>query len=731
MRTSYLKPPVFPSDDDKTRAAYFVHIIAVTNVPILLLFIVIRTLTGSALFSVPNLILMSIATILTLAWLFMRFGWVRFAGYLHVSTIWIASTLIALNGSGARGTAFTSYFVVMLMAGLLLGWQPALAYTALSIVAAFGLAAAERAGLITPVPDTALALAIEGTVLFVFGGIFLFLIISSLQASVRTARASASELRTSNRELTQLRDDLELRVEDRTQQIEDQKRSAERRSRQFEGVSRVSRAISAAKNLQELLPEIAQVISEQFGFYHVGIFLTDAAHQYAILSAANSEGGQRMLARGHQLKIGEQGIVGYATANARPRIALNVGEDATFFNNPDLPLTQSEMALPLMSSGAVIGALDIQSTETNAFSTQDVEVLASLADQVSLAIQNARLFDQSARLLSESEALQRQYLRTQWSNVAREEGVSGFKYSVTGTVPIDGTESAAPADGERREVSVPILLRGEHIGTLAVQLGRDERMGADQMDLIKAVAERVALSAENARLFDETQKRATALQSLNEMGRVVSQQIELKGVLLAAYEQLRRVLQLDVYFVALYDEAKQMIRFPLVIDEDKQYTDESDSVLDPGSATDKALMSRRSVLQLLTESGFAERKRPTNPLRNPSKISASLMYVPLVVGQKAMGVLSIQSYTLNAYTADSVALAENIANQLAIAIQNAQLFENANRRAEHERIIADISAKIGASVRTENILRTAASELNQLLDGAEVLIRLGPKNAMQ
>ncbi|MFN3492787.1 MAG: HAMP domain-containing protein, partial [Anaerolineales bacterium] len=147
---------------------------------------------------------------------------------------------------------------------------------------------------------------------------------------------------------------LEQRVQERTAELQESLKKNERRSKQYEAIAKVSQAINATQNLQELLPQISQVISQQFGFYHVGIFLNDAGYQYAVLVAANSEGGKRMLKRGHQLKIGEQGIVGYVTRTGRPRIALDVGSDAVYFNNPDLPETRSEMALPLKMAGQII-----------------------------------------------------------------------------------------------------------------------------------------------------------------------------------------------------------------------------------------------------------------------------------------------------------------------------------------------------------------------------------------
>ncbi|HXQ34823.1 MAG TPA: hypothetical protein VN843_12490, partial [Anaerolineales bacterium] len=190
----FLAPPIFPDDEEKTRSAGFINAIVLTNIPILALFIVIRVVTGQGDgFGSANIILAGIIAILTIVWFLMRAGWVKIAGYLHVTTIWLASTMIALMSGGINSTTFTSYFVVMLMAGLLLGWRPAVGFTFLSILAAFRLANEETFGSAT-----------EGTVLFIFGAIFLYLIISSLQNAVKKEQANANELRASNSQLTDL-----------------------------------------------------------------------------------------------------------------------------------------------------------------------------------------------------------------------------------------------------------------------------------------------------------------------------------------------------------------------------------------------------------------------------------------------------------------------------------------------------------------------------------------------
>jgi GAF domain-containing protein len=444
------------------------------------------------------------------------------------------------------------------MAALLLGWRQALLYTFLSIIGAFGMAMFEGLGVMSYTPKSAFGISIEGTVLFIFGGIFLYLIINSLESAIKKEKIDATALQSTNQYLSEMRNALEKRVEERTKVIEAEQTRALRRSRQFEGIARVSRAISNTRNLQEVLPQITQVISEQFDFYHVGIFLNDAVNQYAILSAANSEGGKRMLDRGHQLKIGEQGIVGFVTGSGTPRIALDVGTDNVYFNNPDLPLTHSEMALPLKSGNEIIGALDIQSIEQNAFSDDDVEVLESLADQVSLAIQNTRLFDQTNKLLSEAEAIQKQYQKNTWGRLSREKKLTGYKYTITGASPLDEAETEFPqSDRSKREVSVPISLRGENIGTLIVQLPYSERVNADQMDLIKAVAERVALSAENARLFEETNRRAEREQVISDIASKISTSVHTENILKTTAKELNQILNGAEVLIKLGNDRNQ------------------------------------------------------------------------------------------------------------------------------------------------------------------------------
>ncbi len=336
-------------------------------------------------------------------------------------------------------------------------------------------------------------------------------------------------------QLRQTLENLEVRVKERTSDLEERTKDLETRSLelaqaneqvkrriiQMETISRVAKSIASVQNLQELLPFITQVISDQFGFYHAGVFLVDNDNEYAVLSAANSEGGQKMLARNHKLKIGPTSIVGYTISNGSARVVLDTESDAVFSTNPDLPNTKSEMALPLRIGENIIGALDVQSTEPGAFTEQDTEALSTLADQVSIAIQNSRLFESTQRSLAEVSTLYRQTIRQTWDKTIREQEVSGYKFNLTGSLPLkqelktEGIKQALEKDelvvlqgNKEPELATPIKLRGQTIGILNIVASEGHTWKQKEINILRAIAERVSVAAENARLFEETSRRA-------------------------------------------------------------------------------------------------------------------------------------------------------------------------------------------------------------------------------
>jgi putative methionine-R-sulfoxide reductase with GAF domain len=197
-------------------------------------------------------------------------------------------------------------------------------------------------------------------------------------------------------------------------QLEIAATESQRRANLLQASARVSQAIAQIHDQDILLSRITKLISQHFGYYHVGIFLVDKPSGYAVLRATNSPGGQKMLARQHRLHVGSEGIVGYVTGTGQPRIALDVGIDAVHLKTAELPDTRSEMAVPLRIGDDVAGALDVQSDQEAAFGEEEIDVLASLADQIATAIQNAQLYQQTQATLVEIRERHRQFVRDEW-----------------------------------------------------------------------------------------------------------------------------------------------------------------------------------------------------------------------------------------------------------------------------------------------------------------------------
>jgi PAS domain S-box-containing protein len=176
-----------------------------------------------------------------------------------------------------------------------------------------------------------------------------------------------------------------------------------KRNIQLQTAAEVSRATSSILDLNKLLPAVVNLICTHFDYYYVGIFLVDELKEWAILSAATGEIGAQLLQAGHRLKVEHSSMIGWCIQNRQARVALEVGKDAVRFKNPYLPLTRSEIALPLIAHGEPIGAMSIQSTIPGAFSRVDIAALQSMADQMANTIENARLFTERLSLIRELE----------------------------------------------------------------------------------------------------------------------------------------------------------------------------------------------------------------------------------------------------------------------------------------------------------------------------------------
>ena len=329
----------------------------------------------------------------------------------------------------------------------------------------------------------------------------------------------------------------------------------ERRFAQIQAVAEVGKAVAAQRDLEELLNLTTHLISSRFGFYHVGIFLLDPRNEYAILMAANSHGGKRMLDREHKLKVGAEGIVGTVASSGEARIALDVGDDAVYFDNPDLPETRSEMALPLIASGEVQGILDVQSLESNAFTADDIPTLQILADQLAIAVQNARMLRDTQEALFAARKATGEISQLGWQAMVKNFGATGYiglahgeVVRATGKID-DYTKQALNAGNHlisdnHLTLSIPVIVRGQTIGVLKLtKPPHADAWTPEEINDVESLSDQMSNTLESARLYNEAQQRAAREQTIGEITTSITAATEVDDIIRETVTQLGKTFQ--------------------------------------------------------------------------------------------------------------------------------------------------------------------------------------------
>jgi len=499
-------------------------------------------------------VLIGLALVFAITIVMLRYKLLNLSSIIVVVLTWLGIFFQALTADGIHDVIIIGFIATALFASILIGWWAGGLTILASILAAWLLASLETNFVITPNVSVPYIYARDLTFILLIISALIYFSTRNLQTAINRAKESEKKLLMSNEDLYKLNLSLEDRIADSTAELVTTNRRNERRARQFEAIAQVARVIATIQDLDTLLPRVTQVISQQFGFYHVGIFLWDENHEFAVLVAANSEGGQRMLKRGHKLGIGQTGIVGFVSATGTSRIALDVGSDAVFFDNPELPHTRSELALPLRVGTEIIGVLDVQSTEQNVFQEEDTDVLATLADQVAIAIQNGRSYETTQGLLKEAQKTSSAYLRDTWRALQSREEHLGYLTSDNTlkalNKPVTSTQinkaissrEIVSESGKTPALAIPIRLRDEVIGVIDIHIAEEHNWDPDEVDIAQAVAERLSLALETSLLLQTTQRRAQIERATSEISGRISASTQFDSILRTAAEELSRVL---------------------------------------------------------------------------------------------------------------------------------------------------------------------------------------------
>jgi GAF domain-containing protein len=324
---------------------------------------------------------------------------------------------------------------------------------------------------------------------------------------------------------------LESRVRERTDEFET-------RAMQLRSSAAISKTIAEMQDISELMEMTTRLTTDQFGYYHVGLYLLDERKKTAFLQAASSVTGTQLVGQGFRIETDRLNLINQVVENNRPYITSDV--DANFTRDTNFPLTRSRMMLPLTVRNNVIGILDMHSDQSKTFSTQDAEVLQTLADLVAISIDNVRLINETQNLVDQLEVNTSIQTHETWTKFTSRHKPA-YQYTPAGVRPLFVNNKQDNLDGLR----VPLMLHGQNIGNIILKRKGDTNTWSErERILVDKVANQVALALENSRLVDETQKNALRDQVIANISARVRETLDIESVLRTATTELRRVFDL-------------------------------------------------------------------------------------------------------------------------------------------------------------------------------------------
>jgi len=337
--------------------------------------------------------------------------------------------------------------------------------------------------------------------------------------------------------------------------LEQQVETLDRRARYLEATSKVARDTASVLDLPVLLNRSINLVNENFDFYRQGLFLVDPSGEWIELNAVSGEDTDETFASDFRLRIGSEGIVGQVAASGTIYVAQDVTIDPLYISDESTTLTRSELALPLHSRGELIGVLDVQSTSVNAFSDEDIAVLQTLADQLALAITNARYFKEAEENL---DVLQRAYgelSREKWSDMLESREKVGYYCDASGVRHITSlTENDDYSELDLPTIEIPVVVRGFLIGKIRARKpkGSSEWL-KDEIGLMEDLTDQLNLTLESARLFEESQRRASQEQLTSEITSRIRETLDIETILETAVNEIGSAMGLAALEVHIGD----------------------------------------------------------------------------------------------------------------------------------------------------------------------------------
>ncbi|MAT45152.1 MAG: hypothetical protein CL609_22720 [Anaerolineaceae bacterium] len=448
-----------------------------------------------------------------------------------IAVLLSVASIVLLQVLGVNGTVSLVLISAPIFTAILINFRSAVFYTVISVVI-IALSGFGFVNNLFPYPDNSFnSLAsplapINWIIWALFTFVVLYAVSSSINQILTNYSQNAKQQIHLSKALDSERSKLAIEVDKQTKNLQD-------RLRQLHTVAEISAEINKTLDSNELIIKVVEMVKTSFDLYYVGIFLIDDYGEFAVLKAGSGEEGQKMLAAEHKLAVNGPSMIGWATGKKQSRIALDVGEDAVHFNNPYLPFTHSEMAIPLVGKNErVLGAMTIQSHRQNDFDEDDILILQNVANSLAVALENAELFQQSQQALKEIEMLNQLYIKRTWNDFLIENSELTAQFQASDTI--------VSSNEVLKTISIPIKLRNQVIGEIEIDVPASKIENYDS-DLIDVLSDQIAYAMENTRLMEQTIRQATHEQKANELSTEFFKAVRIEDVIRTAIREISTI----------------------------------------------------------------------------------------------------------------------------------------------------------------------------------------------
>jgi GAF domain-containing protein len=457
---------------------------------------------------------------------------------LRAYALLLVTFAIGINGVITLGTwtdASLFLFTCVILASLLFDSLVNLFVLGISLITLVILAVLQQRGLFTPTSNLIPLITLWDWAVFIVNYLIVSVVtIIAIQQLKQEFGRVIQQAQNAFRSISAERAQLENKVNERTEQLES-------KTFQLQASTNIARNIAEIQNIPDLLNASVIATAEQFGYYHVGIYLLDSNKKVAFLQASSSDIGAELIGFGHRVDIDARNAINIAIEKNRPYIASDIS-GSVFIKDPNFPITRSRLAVPLSVRGNIIGVLDMHSDQIQPSDNQNVEILQTLADLIAISIDNVRLIDETQTLVEQLRFYNSSQAIETWSKQTSRRAPA-YQYTPAGVRPIFA--QMKKDEDTPGSLLIPLTLQGQKIGTIKLRRkGYSVSWSEKEKGMIEKIGEQISLALENSRLVDEAQKSAQRDQLIANISSRVRETLDVEAVIRTASTELRKVFDL-------------------------------------------------------------------------------------------------------------------------------------------------------------------------------------------